>query len=122
MLINIVWRNIIQKNFAPPFETKERPQKKPIIPFSERMTIVESIKYVDMVVPQTNYDKMEAWNNIKFNIMFVGDDWKGSEKWNGLEEEFSKLGVTIHYFSYTKHTSSTRLRKILDALYKEIEN
>ncbi|MFW5643388.1 MAG: adenylyltransferase/cytidyltransferase family protein, partial [Alkalispirochaeta sp.] len=46
--------------------------KKPIIPFSERMAIVESIKYVDMVVPQTSYDKMEAWNNLKFNIMFVG--------------------------------------------------
>ncbi len=54
--------------------------KKPIIPFNERMDIVEAIKFVDEVVPQTNYDKMEAWNNLKFDLMFVGDDWKGTEK------------------------------------------
>ena len=90
--------------------------KKPIIPFDERMTIVESIKYVDCVVPQTNYDKITAWNNLKFNIMFVGDDWKGTEKWTKLEEDFAKLGVEIHYFSYTKHTSSTKIRSIVESL------
>ncbi|MCK6543169.1 adenylyltransferase/cytidyltransferase family protein [bacterium] len=90
--------------------------KKPIIPFDERMTIVESIKYVDCVVPQTNYDKIAAWNNLKFNIMFVGDDWKGTEKWTKLEEDFAKLGVEIYYFSYTKHTSSTKIRSIVESL------
>lgn len=93
--------------------------KKPIIPFSERMAIVESIKYVDMVVPQTSYDKFEAWNNIKFNIMFVGDDWKGTPKWIQLEKEFASLGVKIHYFPYTQHTSSTKLRAVLDKIYNE---
>ena len=44
--------------------------------------------------------------NLKFNIMFVGDDWKGTDRWIKLEEEFAKLGVTIHYFPYTQHTSS----------------
>ncbi len=90
----------------------------PVIPFTERMAIVESIKYVDLVVPQTNYDKFEAWNNLKFNIMFVGDDWKGTEKWNKLQAEFDKLGVIISYFPYTQHTSSTKIRKVLDSLYK----
>ena len=93
--------------------------RKPVIPFSERMAIVESIKYVDSVLPQVNYDKIEAWNNIKFNIMFVGDDWQGTEKWNTLEEEFLKLGVKISYFPYTQHTSSSRIRKILDLIYKK---
>jgi len=93
--------------------------KRPVIPFSERMAIVESVKYVDMVVPQTSYDKIEAWNNLKFNIMFVGDDWKGSDKWNSIEEDFSKLGVAIHYFPYTQHTSSTKLRAILEKLYNQ---
>ena len=91
--------------------------RKPVIPFSERMAIVESIKYVDSVLPQVNYDKIEAWNNIKFNIMFVGDDWQGTEKWNTLEEEFLKLGVKISYFPYTQHTSSSRIRKIIDLIY-----
>ena len=93
--------------------------KVPIIPFGERMAIVESIKYVDMVVPQTNYDKFEAWNNLKFNIMFVGDDWKGSEKWNQLEKDFAELGVKIHYFGYTQHTSSSKLRQVVETLTNE---
>ena len=94
-------------------------KKKPIIPFVERMAIVESIEYVDRVVPQTSYDKFEAWNNLRFNIMFVGDDWKGSEKWTQLEKDFAERGVTIHYFPYTAHTSSTKLRKVVDALADE---
>jgi len=93
--------------------------KKPIIPFTERMTIVESIKYVDMVVPQTSYDKFEAWNNLKFNIMFVGDDWKGTPKWEKLENDFNEKGVIIHYFPYTQHTSSTKLRSVLDKIYSK---
>lgn len=87
--------------------------KKPVITFMERMEIVQSIKWVDNVVPQTSYDKIEAWKNLKFNIMFVGDDWKGTEKWNKLEEDFSKLGVEIHYFPYTQQTSSTKIRNIV---------
>mgnify|MGYP000365562441 CR=1 FL=1 len=75
--------------------------KKPVIPFQERMEIVEAIKFVDEVVPQVNYDKEEAWNNLKFDKMFVGDDWKGTDKWNQLEKDFKKLNVEIHYFSYT---------------------
>ena len=91
----------------------------PIIPFAERMTIVESIQYVDSVVPQVNYDKIEAWNNLKFNIMFVGDDWKGTEKWNKLDEEFLELGVKISYLPYTQQTSSSKIRKILDFIHEE---
>lgn len=90
--------------------------KKPIIPFSERMEIVEHIKFVDEVVPQVNYDKMEAWNNLKFDRMFVGDDWKGTEKWNQIEADFGKVGVEIVYFPYTSHTSSTKLREVLDKI------
>jgi len=86
---------------------------KPFIPFQERMDIVESIKFVDEVVPQTSYNKMEAWNNLKFDRMFVGDDWKGTKEWIQIEEDFSKYNVEIIYFSYTTHTSSTILRDIL---------
>jgi len=90
--------------------------KKPIIPFQERMEIVEAIKFVDEVVPQMNYDKEEAWNNLKFDLMFVGDDWKGTDKWNKIETDFNKFGVEIFYFPYTTHTSSTILRKALGDL------
>ena len=90
--------------------------KKPIIPFQERMEIVESIKFVDEVVPQINYDKMEAWNNLKFDLMFVGNDWKGTDKWDKLEQDFNQYGVEILYFPYTSHTSSTILREILEKI------
>ena len=90
--------------------------KKPVIPFPERMEIIESIKFVDEVVPQTNYDKIEAWNNLKFDLMFVGNDWKGTDKWNQIEKDFNKCGVEIIYFSYTSHTSSTILRDVLNKI------
>lgn len=95
--------------------------KAPIIPFTERMSVVESVRYVDMVVPQVNYDKMEAWRNHKFNVMFVGDDWKGTPKWVALEQAFSALGVEIVYFPYSQQTSSTRIRAILDSYEKSLK-
>ncbi len=49
--------------------------KKVVIPFSERIEIVQSIRFVDAVIPQENMDKMEAWKKLKFDVMFVGDDW-----------------------------------------------
>ena len=91
-------------------------KQNPVIPFQERMEIVESIKFVDEVVPQTSYDKMEAWNNLKFDMMFVGDDWKGTDQWNKIEKDFNQYGVEIIYFPYTSHTSSTILREILDKI------
>lgn len=96
--------------------SESRKGKKPIIPFVERMEIVEHVKFVDEVVPQTSMDKFEAWNNLRFNKMFVGDDWKGTDKWNQIEKEFSKVGVEIVYFPYTKHTSSTKLREVLEKI------
>ena len=87
-----------------------RKKKKPIIPFQERMEIVEHIDFVDEVIPQVNMDKIEAWNNLKFDKMFVGDDWKGTPQWTEAENEFRKFNVEIIYFPYTQQTSSTKLR------------
>lgn len=90
--------------------------KKAIIPHSERMAIVESIKYVDKVVPQENMNKILAWEKYKFDVMFVGSDWKGTEKWNNFEKQFREVGVDIIYFPYTKGTSSTKLREVLNKI------
>lgn len=87
-----------------------------IIPFEERMKIVGAIKYVDLVVPQTNMNKMEAWEKYKFQKMFVGSDWQGTKTWNNYEQEFAKVGVEICYFPYTKGTSSTLLKRVLTQL------
>jgi len=90
--------------------------KHAVIPFEERIEIVKAIRYVDEVVPQENMDKMEAWNRLHFNVMFVGDDWKGTEKWNNYEKQFDEVGVKIVYFPYTKGTSSTLINQTLETL------
>ena len=90
--------------------------KKSVIPFEERMEIVRNIKQVDAVVPQKNMNKMEAWKSLQFDVMFVGDDWKGTEKWQEIEAEFEKLRVKIVYFPYTKTTSSTLVNETLVTL------
>lgn len=95
---------------------EEYKHKTAIIPFAERLEIVCSSQYVDEVVPQENRDKLEALKNLKFDVMFVGDDWKGSPLFNELEEEFAKRDVDIVYFPYTEGTSSTILREKLKML------
>ena len=87
--------------------------KSPIIPFEERISIVKSIKYVDEVVPQENMDKLSHWNYLKFNVVFVGDDWQNTDKWNKIESDFNKIGVKVVYFPYTEGTSSTLINEIL---------
>lgn len=88
--------------------------KEAFIPYEERFAIVDAIKYVDQVVPQTSMDKMAAWEKYHFNKIFVGDDWKGTPTWNHWEEAFSKIGVDVVFFPYTKQTSSTQLREALN--------
>lgn len=96
--------------------------KKAVIPFSERLEIVRSIKFVDAVVPQESMDKLEMWEKLKFDVMFVGDDWYNTEKWQILEQEFKKRNVKIVYFPYTKGISSTLINNTLISLREEIQN
>lgn len=89
---------------------KNYKNKTPIIPFEERKQIVEAIRYVDKVVPQKSMDKFEAWKELHFNIMFHGDEWKGSNLYNQYEKEFLKVGVEICYLPHTEGISSSILR------------
>ncbi len=94
--------------------------KKAVIPFAERMEIIRSLRYVDAVIPQETMDKLEAWQRLKFDIMFVGDDWYKTEKWENVEAELVRVGVRIVYFPYTKGTSSTILNDVLLKLRSEV--
>lgn len=93
---------------------KHDKNKTPIIPFVERCAIVEAIKYVDKVVPQTDKNKFGAWEKYHFNKMFVGSDWKGTPQWARFEEEFAPVGVEIVYLDHTDGISSTILRDRLN--------
>jgi glycerol-3-phosphate cytidylyltransferase len=88
--------------------------KKAVIPFHERLEIVRNIKCVDAVVPQVDMNKMKQWEKLKFDVIFVGDDWYNTDKWKEFEIDFKEVGVQIVYFPYTKGISSTKLNKILN--------
>ncbi len=92
---------------------QEYKNKTPIIPFENRAAIVEAIKYVDEVVPQTTMDKVEYLKTRHFDVMFHGDEWKGSELYNKYEKEFTTYGASIEYLTHTEGISSSILRNCL---------
>jgi glycerol-3-phosphate cytidylyltransferase len=87
--------------------------KSPVIPFEERIAIVESIKYVDRAVVQENRDKTAAWEKYHFDIMFQGDDWRGNVLYEEAEKALKEKNVRIVYFPYTGGVSSTLRQKYL---------
>lgn len=93
--------------------------KTPVIPYAERAEIVSAIKYVDKVVPQPDKDKVAAWRRHKFDKMFVGSDWQGTETWARFEEQFAPLGVEIVYLPHTDGISSTQLTQVIKDILDE---
>ncbi|MBM4791658.1 adenylyltransferase/cytidyltransferase family protein [Streptomyces sioyaensis] len=90
--------------------------KAPVIPLTERLEIVRSVRFVDAAFVETVPDKLETWQQVRFDVIFKGDDWRGTAKGDKLERDFATVGVDVIYFPYTVHTSSSLLRKVLDGL------
>lgn len=90
--------------------------KAAVIPFEERLEIIRSIRFVDAAIPQTDLDKFAQWERLRFDVMFVGDDWFASESWKDHDAKFTEVGVRINYLPYTKGTSSTILNATLESL------
>ncbi|MFI5619123.1 adenylyltransferase/cytidyltransferase family protein [Streptomyces sp. NPDC051567] len=90
--------------------------RRPMIPLVERLEIVRSVKYVDAAFVETVPEKVETWKQVRFDVIFKGDDWRGTPKGDRLEKDFAEHGVDVVYFPYTVHTSSTQLRRALDVL------
>ena len=95
----------------------------PVIPYDERIQIIESIRYVDKAVTTilSSGDigpalQIEAWEKYQYNALFKGDDSKDTDTQNKLEVYFKTRGVDIMYFPYTKGTSSTRLSQYLGSI------
>lgn len=93
--------------------------KTPIIPFQERIEIVSSLRCVDKAVPQTSMNKMDAWNQLHFNVLFHGSDWKGSEMYNNMIKEFSAIGVDVVFLPHTEGVSSTMLSEVLHKMNED---
>ena len=81
--------------------------KKPLVPFEDRVEIVRAISYVDAVVPQESMDKAAMCKKLKASLLFVGDDWFNTPKWEVIEAELAEIGIRVVYFPYTKGVSST---------------
>ena len=93
----------------------EYKKKAVIVPLEERMAIVEAIRYVDEVIWTDTLDKTQMHNRVKFQKLFIGDDWKGNDRWKRTEEEMEALGASVEYLPYTMGTCSTMLReKLID--------
>ena len=87
--------------------------KRPIIPLDERVEIMRAIKYVDEVIVTNTLDKKVIWEKVRFNEIYIGDDWKGNERWEKTGKEMEQLGAKLVFLPYTKDTSSTMLREKL---------
>jgi len=87
--------------------------KQALIPFEDRIEIVRSCKYVDAAVPQYDMDKLTACKKLGAKVLFVGDDWYGTDKWKEYERKFNEEGIRIVYFPYTKGISSTKITQAL---------
>ncbi len=86
--------------------------KKSVICFEDRKAVVESCKYVDVVIGQYDLDKYKAYKKIKFDVIFVGDDWYEKDQWIDLEKKISP--AKIIFIPYTKSVSSTKINYILN--------
>lgn len=93
--------------------------KNAVVPLDERLEIVRAIRYVDEVRVQSTLDKLVAWHDLHFDVLFVGDDWKGSTRWREYESQLIPLGAEIEYLPYTVGTSSTRLTAALNELMRD---
>lgn len=92
--------------------------KRCVIPYRDRAEIVSSIKYVDCVIPQTSRDKVEAYHKLKYDILFVGDDWYNDNDWKKWEEELKKYDVKIMYLPYTTNISTTKIIQDISSIQK----
>lgn len=92
---------------------KSYKNKSPVIPFDMRVQIVEAIRYVHKAIKTETLDKVKMHDIVDFDVVFIGDDWRGTERWNRTEYELSQIGVDVVYLPYTNGISSTSLRKKL---------
>ena len=90
--------------------------KRCVIPFTDRIEVVRACRYVDVAIPQTSVDKIEAVAKLKANVLFVGDDWYADERWTVMESKLAKMDCRVTYFPYTSGVSSTLINTTLAGL------
>lgn len=92
---------------------------RPVVPLIERMAIVQHLRTVDDVVPQSTTDKLAAWEVLKFDVLFVGDNLRGSPGWERVEQDMAGVGVDVVYLPATHIRSGELLSRGLPDLISE---
>ncbi|RLA82856.1 MAG: glycerol-3-phosphate cytidylyltransferase [Epsilonproteobacteria bacterium] len=84
--------------------------KKTLIPYEQRASIVEAIKYVDMVIPEHHWEqKVEDIKKYNVDIFSMGHDWEG--KFDELKEF-----CEVVYLPRTEGISTTQLKDSLNKI------
>lgn len=89
---------------------KEYKNRNVIIPEQERARIVEAIKAVDEVVLTDTLDKKIIAEKLKFDAIFIGDDWKNNERWISTKKEMLQMGIDVVFLPHTDGISTTDIR------------
>ena len=92
---------------------EEYKHHRPIINENDRKRILEAISGVDEVVINRFRDKIKLWEMYHFNVIFIGDDWKGTERWNKFERELGNINVDVIYVPYTRGISTTEIKQMI---------
>ena len=84
--------------------------KTPIINEADRAEIVRALRCVDDVIICDTLKKTEIWKQLHFDAIFIGDDWKGNNRWKQTEMDLKPLGADVVYLAHTDGISSSFLR------------
>lgn len=84
--------------------------KVPVVRQEFRRMIVENIKAVEKAYIVDTLEKVKILEQIPFDVIFIGDDWKGSARWSETCRKLAERGVEVVFLPYTQDVSSTLLR------------
>ena len=84
--------------------------KTPVVNELDRMAIVRELRCVDKVVLCDTLKKTTAWQQLYFDAVFIGNDWKGNDRWRQTEMDLKPLGAEVVYLNHTDGVSSSLLR------------
>jgi len=89
----------------------EYKHKTPVVNEQDRAAIIRELRCVDEVVLCDTLKKTNAWQQLHFDVVFIGSDWKGDERWKQTEIDLKPLGAEVVYLRHTEGVSSSLLRE-----------
>lgn len=90
---------------------KEYKGESPVISFEDRIRIIRALKCVDKAIPQRTMNKLDVLEDIQYDVLFHGDDWKNTEMYNEIEEKLAEKNISCVYFPYTKSISTQNIKE-----------